>query len=222
MGPEARGCPDTPDSKLMRRFIVPTLFLTAFAGAAVAWSGRASDTQAQPTTVQRVQPASAAADAVIETPDRLYLAGNQAVGRGSSHAVRSVLNVDRALQHGDFVWNESNVSEGPVWVRIDLSRQLISVFRDGHEIGTAVILYGAEHKKTPRGVFPIITKIKDHRSSLYDAEMPYTMRLTGDGIAIHGSNVRWGGATHGCIGVPTEFAAKIFGQAKVGDEVVIL
>ncbi len=105
----------------------------------------------------------------------------------------------------------------------DLKQQLISVFRAGHEIGTAVILYGAEEKETPDGVFPVIAKIKDHKSVTYgDAPMPYTLRLTNDGVSIHGSDVRWGAATHGCIGVPLEFAQKLYGQVSRGDQVVIV
>jgi lipoprotein-anchoring transpeptidase ErfK/SrfK len=52
--------------------------------------------------------------------------------------------------------------------------------------------------------------------------MPYTLRLTGDGVSIHASNVREGHATHGCIGLPEPFARKLFDQAKVGDAVVIV
>ena len=102
-------------------------------------------------------------------------------------------------------------------------RNLMSVFRSGHEIGTAVILYGADGLPTPTGKFPILAKLKDHRSITYDnAPMPYTLRLTPDGVSIHGSNVRWGFATHGCVGVPKEFAAKLFDVVKKGDEVLIV
>jgi lipoprotein-anchoring transpeptidase ErfK/SrfK len=108
-------------------------------------------------------------------------------------------------------------------VRVDLTSQLISVFRSGDEIGTAVILYGADGVPTPTGKFPVLAKLKDHRSATYDnAPMPYTLRLTADGVSIHGSNVRWGFATHGCIGVPTAFAAKLFNAVKTGDEVLIV
>jgi len=48
------------------------------------------------------------------------------------------------------------------------------------------------------------------------------LQLTGDGVSIHGSTVRWGAATHGCIGLPLDFARRLFEQAKVGDEVVIV
>jgi lipoprotein-anchoring transpeptidase ErfK/SrfK len=107
-------------------------------------------------------------------------------------------------------------------VRVDLQGQTISVFRSGHEIGTAVILYGADEKPTPTGGFHILQKLKDHRSSLYDAAMPYTLRLTEDGVAIHGSDVKEGAATHGCIGVPTAFAELLFEEAKTGDKVIIV
>ena len=67
-----------------------------------------------------------------------------------------------------------------------------------------------------------MAKARVHRSSIYDADMPFTLRLTGDGISIHGSNVRWGAATHGCIGVPPVFAEKLFAAVAVKDDVVVL
>ena len=136
--------------------------------------------------------------------------------------IRSLLPVGERLEYGDYLWDDVPENGGEVWVRVDLRTQLLSVFRGGHEIGSAVVLYGADSKETPLGTFPILWKGRNHRSSLYDAEMPYTMRLTGDGVAIHGSDVRWGAATHGCIGTPTEFAAKLFEIAKVGTRVLIV
>jgi hypothetical protein len=137
--------------------------------------------------------------------------------------ITSILDVRGPMTYGQFVWNEHGIPAGPVWIRVDLHAQLMSVFRSGHEIGTAVILYGADGLPTPTGKFPILAKLKDHRSITYDnAPMPYTLRLTRDGVSIHGSNVRWGFATHGCVGVPKAFAAKLFEVVKVGDEVLIV
>lgn len=135
--------------------------------------------------------------------------------------VKSLLSVRTPLQYGDYVWNDAAVPPGPTWIRVDLRSQLISVFRAGYEIGTAVIVYGGDNKQTPRGTLHILAKAREHRSSLYDAEMPYTLRLTGDGVSIHGSSVRWGAATHGCIGVPLDFARRLFDVTHVGDEVVV-
>lgn len=142
---------------------------------------------------------------------------------GRRHPIDSLLRVPGRLSYGTFLWNESNVPAGQVWVRVDLDRQMISVFRGTHEIGTSLILYGADAKPTPLGAFPVLAKLKDHRSRTYgDAPMPYTMRLTKDGVAIHGSNVREGAATHGCVGVPSAFAAKMFNVIGLGDTVMIV
>jgi lipoprotein-anchoring transpeptidase ErfK/SrfK len=40
-------------------------------------------------------------------------------------------------------------------------------------------------------------------------------------VAIHASEVEWGNATHGCIGVPLAFAKLLFAQAKLGTRVII-
>ena len=92
------------------------------------------------------------------------------------------------MNYGDYRWDDSGVPAGPAWVRVDLDTQLISVFRAGHEIGTAVIVYGGDNKETPTGKLHILARARDHRSSLYDAAMPYTLRLTGDGVSIHDLN----------------------------------
>lgn len=141
---------------------------------------------------------------------------------GRQEVVRSVLNITAPMRFGDYVWNEDHIPAGDVWVRVDLSRQLLSVFRDGHEIGSAVILYGTDGKPTPTGSFTVLQKAADYVSHTYDAPMPYSLRLTNDGVAIHGSSVREGYATHGCIGVPLAFARLLFGAASKGDFVVIL
>jgi lipoprotein-anchoring transpeptidase ErfK/SrfK len=70
-------------------------------------------------------------------------------------------------------------------------------------------------------MFHVLERAREHRSNLYDAEMPYMLRLTNDGVAIHASKVREGSATHGCIGVPLEFARRLFDVIHRGDLVVI-
>lgn len=141
---------------------------------------------------------------------------------GRRETIKSVINVAKRMQFGDFVWNDDHIPAGPVWVRVDLTRQLVSVFRDGHEIGSAVILYGTDGKPTPTGSFTILEKRADYHSRSYDAPMPFMLRLTDDGVALHGSNVRQGYATHGCIGIPLDFAKRLFAATHKGDFVAIL
>lgn len=137
--------------------------------------------------------------------------------------VKRVLKIDGPFRHGDYAWDENGAPKtGRVIITVDLRAQTLSVFRDGYEIGAAVILYGATDKPSPKGAFPITQKIADYYSRTYDnAPMPYAQRLTSDGVFIHGSDVQWGRGTHGCIGVPTAFAQKLFGVTKIGDLVVI-
>ena len=177
---------------------------------------------------QPVPPIAQIADAKPDPPagQRIFYPADRppslTLPNGRSRVVRSLLNVRQRMRYGDYVWNDASVPEGNAWVRVDLARQTISVFRGPHEIGTAVILYGTDGKPTPTGTFPILAKAVHHRSTLYAAEMPYMLRLTGDGVAIHASEVRERSATHGCIGVPAAFARLLFGTVKTGDPVAIL
>lgn len=140
----------------------------------------------------------------------------------SPFVVKSILPINEPIKFGKFYWDESRApATGPLVVTVDLTARVISVFRDGHEIGAAAILKGYGEKPTPTGVFPITQKDADHVSNIYDAPMPYMMRLTNDGVAIHGSKVEKGYATNGCVGVPNEFAQNLFKLAKLGDKVII-
>jgi lipoprotein-anchoring transpeptidase ErfK/SrfK len=135
--------------------------------------------------------------------------------------IKRVLPIKGPIKYGEWHWNDADVPDGPIVITVDLEARVLSIFRGGYEIGAAAVLLGTQDKPTPLGVFPITEKDRDHVSNLYDAPMPYMMRLTNDGISLHGSKVEWGYASHGCIGMPEAFAAKVYGAAKVGDRVFI-
>src|SRR5205085_3351689 len=134
----------------------------------------------------------------VPSPDRRFLTADQvrqAMASGTlDRPIKSLLAVKAPLHFGDYSWDDRGVPVGPTWLRVDLHSQLISIFRAGHEIGSAVIVYGGDDKQTPAGKLHILGKARDHRSSLYDAQMPYTLRPTDDGLPIHASSVRWGPA----------------------------
>jgi hypothetical protein len=189
-------------------------------GAIVFASGlpkRTMTDPALPAPAKSAAPAIAKAPVAAPTP---ALAPPVAAA-DEPFVIKRVLDVPSPFEHGDYVWNDDGVPAGPLIITIDLAAQTLSVFRDGYEIGAAVILYGADEKPTPTGIFPITQKDADHVSNLYDAPMPYMLRLTNDGVSIHGSEVGWNYATHGCIGVPVKFAKLLFGQAKLGDKVIV-
>ena len=141
----------------------------------------------------------------------------------ADYPVRAELPVGRMLDHGEWAWTQGAVpAGGETLVVVNLRAQLLSLYRDGQEVGRARIVYGYDKKPTPTGTFPILQKREVHFSNLYNnAPMPFMLRLTNDGVAIHGSEVAPDVVTHGCVGLPKEFAARLFGQVKLGDRVVV-
>lgn len=156
-------------------------------------------------------PAGSAAPALAD------LSGGAAPG----FAVTTILATDRGIDPGDYAWNADGVADGPLRIVVDIAAQRLYAYRGGIEIGRSSIIWGSDEKPTPTGLFPILEKRRDHISNLYDAEMPFMMRLTWDGIALHGAEVDAEYATHGCVGLPDEFAELLFEEARVGDKVLV-
>ena len=211
----------------MAKSIGPKLVIALGLGGA-AWGAmqmldRPTAPDAEPIAAQAASPAAEAAAPPTTSAQPVERRSDQPMEIDPrALTVKRVLAIDGPFRHGDYVWDEKGApATGPVIITIDLKAETLSVFRDGYEIGAAVILYGATDKPSPLGAFPITQKDADHVSNLYDAPMPYAQRLTSDGVFIHGSDVEYGRGTHGCIGVPTAFAKKLFGVTKLGDIVVI-
>ena len=165
-------------------------------------------------------------DAAAPAVQRIALAPKAEIAPAAKPAaefvVKRILPIEGAIKYGEWHWDEQGApATGATVVTVDLKANVLSVFRDGYEIGATAILTGFGDKPTPLGVFPITEKDRDHVSSLYDAPMPYMLRLTNDGISIHATKVENGYVTHGCIGIPDAFAAKLFAAAKLGDRVIV-
>jgi hypothetical protein len=135
--------------------------------------------------------------------------------------IKRILPISGPIRYGEWHWDEAGVPPGPLVITVDLEARVLSVFRGGYEIGATAVLLGTQEKPTPTGVFPITQKKVDHVSNLYDAPMPYMQRLTNDGIAIHATKVENGYASRGCVGVPLDFARKLYGVTVPGDRVYI-
>jgi len=137
--------------------------------------------------------------------------------------IKRILPIDGPIKYGQWFWNDKGVPAGPLVITVDLDARVLSVFRDGYEIGATAVLLGTDQYPTPLGTFPILSRERHNVSEKYDdAPMPWTLRLTGDGVAIHGGHaVALGWASHGCIGAPNDFMKKLFPIAGVGDKVII-
>lgn len=159
-----------------------------------------------------------AADLVPASPPSVAAASSAA-----SAGVPALLAIHRWLRPGEYVWDDDGVPAGRLTVVVDLRARTLSVYRAGIEIGRSFITHGADNKPTPTGTFPILEKDADHYSNLYDnAPMPWMLRLTRDGVAIHGAEIADDAATRGCVGLPAEFAEMLFREARLGDPVIVV
>ena len=115
------------------------------------------------------------------------------------------------LKPGQFLWYPQVSPEGPVTVVVSLTEQRAYVYRNGIAIGVSTVSSGKAGRETPTGVFSILQKKVEHKSSLYNsAPMPYMERLTWDGIALHAGHLPGYPASHGCVRLPLEFAKKLY------------
>ncbi len=125
------------------------------------------------------------------------------------------------LKPGQFEWQPELSSEGEVSVNVDLSKQVLEVWRGGVLIARSSVSSG-RGQSTPTGTFSILEKSVEHYSNLYNwTPMPYMQRLSWTGIAIHSGNLPGVPASHGCIRIPHTFAKKLYQITARGDTVSI-
>src|ERR1700733_572674 len=126
------------------------------------------------------------------------------------------------LKKGEFLWMGEAVTAGPVVMVVSITEQRGYVYRNGILIGATTVSTGRPGHLTPTGVFTVLQKQKEHRSTIYDgAPMPYMERLTWGGVALHAGGLPGYPESHGCIHLPSEFARRLFDISPNGMTVVI-
>jgi hypothetical protein len=126
------------------------------------------------------------------------------------------------LKKGQFLWMADAVSSGPILMVVSITEQKAYVYRNGVLIGATTVSTGRPGHVTPTGVFTVLQKQKEHRSTLYDgAPMPYMERLTWGGVALHAGGLPGYPESHGCIHLPSEFAKNLYEVSPPGMTVVI-
>ena len=126
------------------------------------------------------------------------------------------------LKAGQFLWMPELAPEGPVVMVVSLPEQRLSVYRNGVRIGVSTVSTGKRGFETGTGVFPILERQREHFSNLYDdAPMPFMLRLTWSGTALHAGRVPGYPASHGCIRLPAAFAEKLYDASRRGVIVVV-
>ncbi len=127
------------------------------------------------------------------------------------------------LAPGRSFWVPELSPSGPVVAFVNLYTQHTQVYRNGIAVGYSSVSTGKPGHGTPSGLFTVLEKRRHHRSNLYsNAPMPWMIRLTWGGIAFHGGALPGYPASHGCIRLPMDFAARLFSVLGHGDTVAVL
>lgn len=144
-----------------------------------------------------------------------------AQGAKASSPVEFARDVEQ-LKTGEWVWAPEVAPAGPILVYVDLSSQRATVYRNGVRIAVSTVSSGKVGHETPTGVFTVLQKDAKHRSSKYNnAPMPFTQRLTWDGIALHAGGLPGYPESHGCVHLPYDFAKALFAETSLGVTVVV-
>src|SRR5580693_3279393 len=110
----------------------------------------------------------------------------------------------------------------PIMAVVSIKSQQVTLYDADGWILRAPVSSGTTGRETPAGVFSVVEKDKDHHSSLYDdAWMPNMLRITWNGIALHGGPLPGYAASHGCVRMPFDFAARVFDKVPIGTRVII-
>lgn len=108
-----------------------------------------------------------------------------------------------------------------VRIEISLSGQQATLYKNGIAVFRTDISSGQPEKPTPTGQFVITDKKRYHTSNLYEAKMPFFMRLSCKDFGMHEGHLPGYPASHGCIRLPNEAARKLFREVPIGTLVTI-
>ena len=126
------------------------------------------------------------------------------------------------LEPGKYLWRDVPASAGAERVIISLSDQLAYLYRGTTLMAVATVSSGEPGRDTPTGIFSVLNKKTMHRSRKYDnAPMPFAQFIDTYGIALHAGHNPGRPASHGCVRLPSKFAAKLFQVTDVGTPVLI-
>jgi len=109
---------------------------------------------------------------------------------------------------------------------IFLDSQIFQYAEDGMLVRHGPISSGSPEYPTPSGVFKILSKDKNKRSSSYtnyfdqNTPMPYSLQFSGP-YYVHEGYLPGNAASHGCVRVGYEDAKFLFERTRVGDTIIV-
>jgi hypothetical protein len=112
--------------------------------------------------------------------------------------------------------------KGPLQIVVSIANQHVTLYSNGTQVTQGPVSTGVPGRPTPTGVFSIIQKDRFHHSNLYsNAPMPYMERITWSGVALHEGPLPGYPASHGCIRLTHDFAARLWQVARLGVRVIV-
>jgi lipoprotein-anchoring transpeptidase ErfK/SrfK len=112
--------------------------------------------------------------------------------------------------------------KGPLQIVVSIADQHVTLYTNGVRVAQGPVSTGVPGRPTPTGVFSIIQKDRFHHSNLYsNAPMPYMERITWSGVALHEGPLPGYPASHGCIRMTHDFAARLWQVARLGVRVIV-
>jgi hypothetical protein len=150
-------------------------------------------------------------------PVHLVIAGLAALIAAGDHARATDRRSERSVES-----IETRTAGDPIMAIVSLHNQRITVYDANGRILRAPVSSGQKGRETPAGIFSVIQKEAEHYSNLYDdAYMPHMQRITWSGIALHGGPLPGYPASHGCVRMPFDFAARLFDATRLGLRVIV-
>lgn len=181
------------------------------------------------------------------TPQGTYL--SEFGGLKRREAAGSQQHAPPAIPDDISYWEGDGVG-GAALIKINRKEQKASFYKAGVLVGVSRISSGKEDHGTPKGVYKIKEKDKDHKSTIYgvfkdkasgatindnvdirvdkvppgaeffNAPMPNFMRFA-DGIGMHTGYLPGYAASHGCVRMPHQMAEKFFDNVQIGTPVIV-
>ena len=146
-----------------------------------------------------------------------FAAGLAVLAVAGDHAAARSARTESSVE---FV--QSRIAGEPTMAIVSLRDQRITIYDATGWILRAPVSSGQKGRETPAGIFSVIQKEAEHYSNLYDdAYMPHMQRITWSGIALHGGPLPGYPASHGCIRLPYDFAARLFDLTRLGMRVIV-
>ena len=113
-------------------------------------------------------------------------------------------------------------AKGQLQLVVSIANQHVTLYSNGQRVVQGPVSTGMPGHPTPMGVFSIIEKDRYHHSNIYSgAPMPYMQRITWSGVALHEGALPGGPASHGCIRMSHDFAARLWTITKLGVRVIV-